>query len=58
MGLQITPSVDAAYFYFGVNALHFSESFYGTVLLVDGAAQVVGALLGPIEFASWHHGRL
>jgi hypothetical protein len=40
--LQITPSVDAAIFYFGTNSLHFSEQFYGIVLLVDGVAQVAG----------------
>ena len=41
---QITPSVDSAVFYFGVNALHFSEHFYGTILLVDGCAQILGNL--------------
>ena len=30
-------------FFFGTNALHFSEEFYGTVLLIDGIAQVLGA---------------
>lgn len=39
---QITPSVDSAMFFFGTNALHFSEEFYGTVLLIDGIAQVMG----------------
>ena len=39
---QITPSVDFAMFFFGTNALHFSEEFYGTVLLIDGIAQVMG----------------
>ncbi len=43
IGLQITPSVDSAMFFFGTNALHFSEEFYGTVLLIDGIAQVLGA---------------
>lgn len=42
--MQITPSVDSAMFFFGTNVLHFSEEFYGTVLLIDGIAQVVGAL--------------
>ena len=40
--MQITPSVDSAMFFFGTNALHFSEEFYGTVLLIDGIAQVIG----------------
>ena len=31
-------------FFFGTNVLHFSEQFYGTVLLIDGIAQVIGAL--------------
>ncbi|CAL5221093.1 g3223 [Coccomyxa viridis] len=39
---QITPSVDSAMFFFGTNVLHFSEEFYGTVLLIDGIAQVIG----------------
>ena len=42
--MQITPSVDSAMFFFGTNVLHFSEEFYGTVLLIDGIAQVIGAL--------------
>lgn len=29
-------------FYFTANALHFSEEFFGTILLVDGVAQVLG----------------
>ena len=41
--MQITPSVDSAMFFFGTNVLHFSEEFYGTVLLIDGIAQVIGA---------------
>ena len=36
-------------FFFGTNALHFSEEFYGTVLLIDGIAQVLGA---PFSFAA------
>ena len=43
INVQITPSVDSAMFFFGTNALHFSEEFYGTVLLIDGIAQVLGA---------------
>lgn len=39
---QITPSVDSAMFYFSTNALHFSEKFFGIILLVDGVAQVLG----------------
>ncbi|CAL8469006.1 g8547 [Coccomyxa elongata] len=39
---QITPSVDSAMFYFSTNALHFSEGFFGIILLVDGVAQVLG----------------
>jgi len=31
-------------FFFGTNALHFSEEFYGTVLLIDGIAQVIGKI--------------
>lgn len=46
--MQITPSLDSAMFYFGVNNLHFSETFYGTVLLVDGAAQVLGKLISNV----------
>lgn len=46
--MKITPSVDAAMFYFGTNALHFSEQFYGIILLVDGAAQVLGELQLPV----------
>ncbi|CAK0782156.1 hypothetical protein CVIRNUC_005589 [Coccomyxa viridis] len=42
---QITPSVDSAMFFFGTNALHFSEEFYGTVLLIDGIAQVLGVAI-------------
>ncbi len=42
--MQITPSVDSAMFFFGTNVLHFSEEFYGTVLLIDGIAQVIGRL--------------
>ncbi len=40
--MQITPSVDSAMFYFSTNALHFSEEFFGIILLVDGVAQVLG----------------
>lgn len=40
--MQITPSVDSAMFYFSTNALHFSEEFFGIILLVDGVAQVIG----------------
>lgn len=29
-------------FYFSTNALHFSEEFFGIILLVDGVAQVLG----------------
>lgn len=50
--MQITPSVDSAVFYFGVNTLHFSETFFGTVLLVDGAAQVLGEL-GVLPLLLW-----
>ena len=45
-------------FFFGTNALHFSEEFYGTVLLIDGIAQVLGA---PFSLAAsflcycWHY---
>ncbi|EIE26997.1 Biopterin transport-related protein BT1 [Coccomyxa subellipsoidea C-169] len=39
---QITPSVDSAMFYFSTNALHFSEEFFGIILLVDGVCQVLG----------------
>jgi hypothetical protein len=48
--VQITPSVDSAMFFFGTNALHFSEEFYGTVLLIDGIAQVMG-VSAPSKFS-------
>ena len=38
-------------FFFGTNALHFSEEFYGTVLLIDGIAQVLGVPSPPAVFS-------
>ena len=43
-------------FFFGTNVLHFSEEFYGTVLLIDGIAQVIGALhIYILDIVSWVH---
>lgn len=45
--------MDSAVFYFGVNALHFSELFYGTILLVDGCAQILGELRPGFRLRLW-----
>ena len=52
--MQITPSVDSAMFFFGTNVLHFSEEFYGTVLLIDGIAQVIGSCVTCLHMYVGH----
>ena len=41
-------------FFFGTNVLHFSEEFYGTVLLIDGIAQVIGSCVTCLHMYVGH----